>query len=54
MKNRKRNVSVCVRMTEEEKQKFDKLVAQSGLSKSEYFIKCALEKKFTTLELKTS
>lgn len=52
MKNRKRNVSVCVRMTEEEKQKFDELVAQSGLSKSEYFIKCALDKKIYNFGIK--
>ena len=52
MKNRKRNVSVCIRMTEEEKAKFDELVAQSGLSQSEYFIKSALNKKIYNFGIK--
>ena len=44
-KNRKRNISVSVRMTPEEKIQFDKKVLKSGLTQSDFFIKTALQKE---------
>lgn len=36
-------------MTEEQKEKFDELVKQSGLTQSEFFRRCALKKKIYAL-----
>lgn len=52
MVNRKRNVAVTVRMTEEEKNKFDELVKKSRLSQSDFFIKTALQKKIYDVGIK--
>ena len=39
-------------MSVEEKEKFDKLVEQSGLSQSEFFRRCALKKKIYDFGIK--
>ena len=47
-----KSVQVKCRMSVEEKEKFDKLVEQSGLSQSEFFRRCALKKKIYDFGIK--
>lgn len=49
---RERKNQIIVRMTDEEKQKFNELVMKSGLSQSEYFRRCALKKKIYDVGIK--
>ena len=47
---RKRNKSIPIRVTEDELKQIDKKAAKARLSRTDYLIKCALDKEITLIE----